>query len=169
MQLIARNKEKGPIVLDDVDTLADNKLSSGSSPSLNLSPVKNTRESIRTKLHKRPLPYLVFSDTVGGASRRARREASRRQYRPSQASRNSLVLPSGTLPPVPPTHPAFGTSPTFYVLLAALIQRPDDMLSSPLGKHILNYELPASFPFQLSPRSMAQLTPMITYFTTISK
>ena len=145
MQSIAGNKEKGPIVLDDVDTLADNKLSSGSSPSLNLSPVKNTRESIRTKLHKRPLPHLAFSDVVGGASCRARREVGRRQYRLGQASRNPLVLPSGTLPPVPPTHPAFGTSPTFYVLPAALIWRSNDMFSSPLGQHILDYEPPRKF------------------------
>ena len=37
-------------------------------------------------------------------------------------------------------HPAFGVGPTFYTQPATLIQGPDDMLSSPLGQHILNYE-----------------------------
>ena len=55
------------------------------------------------------------------------------------------MLPSRTLPPVPPVHPAFCTSPTFYVPPPALIRRPDEMLSSPLGQKILNYEPPCGF------------------------
>ena len=55
------------------------------------------------------------------------------------------MLPTGMLPPVPPMHPACGVTPTFYILPAALIQRPDDMLSSPLGQHILDYEPPRGF------------------------
>ena len=50
--------------------------------------------------------------------------------------------PSVTLPPAPPTHPTFGIAPTFYVPPTVLIRRPDDMLSSPLGQHILDYEPP---------------------------
>ena len=42
-QSIARDKGKGPIPPNDDDTLMDDELSSGSSPSLNLSPTKNTR------------------------------------------------------------------------------------------------------------------------------
>ena len=42
-------------------------------------------------------------------------------------------------------HPAFGTGPTFYMPPAALIRGPDDMLSSPLGQHILDYEPPRGF------------------------
>ena len=55
------------------------------------------------------------------------------------------MLPLGTLPPAPPVHPAFGTTPTFYVPPTALILRPNDMLSSPLGQHILEYEPPCGF------------------------
>ena len=55
------------------------------------------------------------------------------------------MLPSCTLPPIPPTHPAFGTTPTFYIPPAALIRRPDDMLSSTLGQHILDYKPPCGF------------------------
>ena len=59
---------------------------------------------------------------------------------------------------MPVVHPAFGTGPTFYMSLAALIRRPDDMLSSPLGQHILDYEPPRGLSYQLSPHSMALLT-----------
>ena len=49
------------------------------------------------------------------------------------------------MPPMPLVHPAFGTGPTFHMLLAALISRPDDMLSLPIGQHILDYEPPRGF------------------------
>ena len=89
MQLIASNKGKGPVVLDDFDTPTNDELSSGSPPSLNLLSIKNTWESTRTRSCKRPSPHLAFSDAVNGASRMARREAGRRQYRPGQALENS--------------------------------------------------------------------------------
>ena len=119
----------------------DDELSSGSSPSLNLSLAKNTRESTRIRSCKRPSPHSTFSYVVSGASRRARR----RQYQSGQVPGNSSVLPTGTLPLVPPAHPAFGTTPTFYTLLVALVQRPNDMLSSPLRQHIIDYEPLHSF------------------------
>ena len=67
-------------------------------------------------------------------------KVGRRQYRSGQALGNPLVLPTSTLPLVPPTYPTFGVKPMFYIPLTTLIQRPDDMLSSPLGQHILDYE-----------------------------
>ena len=95
VQPITRDKEKGPIVPDDVDTPMGDELSSGSYPSLNLSPVRNTQKSIRTKSRKRHSPHPAFSDIFSGASRRAMREAGRRQYRPRPAPGNPPVLPSG--------------------------------------------------------------------------
>ena len=77
-QSITCDKRKGPIVPDNVNTPADNELSSGSSPSLNLSLAKNTRESIRIRSRKRPSPHHAFSDAISSASRKARREVSRR-------------------------------------------------------------------------------------------
>ena len=56
-QPIARDKGKGHVIPDDVDNLTDDELSSGSSPSLNLSSIKNTRESTRTRSCKRPSPH----------------------------------------------------------------------------------------------------------------
>ena len=37
-------------------------------------------------------------------------------------------------------HLAFSVGPTFYTQPTTLIQGPDDMLSSPLWQHILNYK-----------------------------
>ena len=44
-QPIPHNKGKGPVVPGDVETLANDELSSGSSPSLNLLEAKKTWES----------------------------------------------------------------------------------------------------------------------------
>ena len=49
------------------------------------------------------------------------------------------------MPSIPFVHPAFGTWPIFYMPPVALIRGPDDMLSSPLGQHILDYEPPRRF------------------------
>ena len=55
------------------------------------------------------------------------------------------VLSISMIPQMSFVHPAFGAGPAFYMLPAALIHRPNDMLSSPLGQHILNYERPRGF------------------------
>ena len=137
VQSITSNSGKEPIILDDVDTLADDELSSISSPSLNLSPTKNAWENAKAKSVRSLSHHPTFSDAVSGASRRASRETSRRQNQPVQALRNASVLPEGIMPPVLPVgmmpqmsfvHLAFGTGPTFYMPPAALICRIDDML-----------------------------------------
>ena len=46
---------------------------------------------------------------------------------------------------MPLVYPAFGTRPTLYIPPIATIRSPDDMLSFPLGQHILNYEPPQGF------------------------
>ena len=69
--LTARNKGKEPIVPDNVDTLADDELSSGSSP--NLSSAKSSRaRSCQRRSH-----HLAFSNADSGTFRRARREIGR--------------------------------------------------------------------------------------------
>ena len=42
--------------------------------------------------------------------------------------------------PLPPMYPAYGTRPALYKPPATAIRSPNDMLSSPLGQHILDYE-----------------------------
>ena len=44
------------------------------------------------------------------------------------------------MPPMALIHPAFGNGPTFYMPPTTIIRKPDDMLSSPLGQHSLDYE-----------------------------
>ena len=72
MHPIARNRGKEPVVPNDVDTLTDDELSLGSSPSLCFSPAKNARESTKAKLHKKSLHHPAFNDAISGASRRAK-------------------------------------------------------------------------------------------------
>ena len=60
------------------------------------------------------------------------------------------VLPEGAIPPVlAQCHQcrlyAFGTGPTFYMPPTTLIRTPDDMLSSPIRQHILDYDPPRGF------------------------
>ena len=136
MHLIACNKGKKPIIPNDVDASADNELSLGNSSSLGLSPVRNKR----AKSGKRPSHHPAFSHTISGAFRRARREAGGGQSQPDRVPNNTSVWPTGVVPSVLLVYPTFGTWPTFYMPLEALIRGLDDMLSSPSGQHILNYE-----------------------------
>ena len=55
------------------------------------------------------------------------------------------MLPTGIIPPIPLVHPTFSTGPTFYMPPVALIRGLDNMLSSPLRQHILDYEPPYGF------------------------
>ena len=95
-----------------------------------------------------------LSDVVSGMSHKAMRETSKRQNQPVQGPSNAPILPECTKPPVLPAgmmpqilfiHPAFGLGPAFYISLTALIRKPDDMLSLPLGQYILDYEPPHGF------------------------
>ena len=93
--------------------------------------------------------FWGVTDVVSGASRRVRKEIGRRQNQLGQTLGNASVLPEGAMPPIllegtmPPillVHPSFGTTPKFYMSPTTSIRGPDDMLSSPLGQHILDYE-----------------------------
>ena len=85
VHLIALNRGKELIILDDVDIPVDDELSSRSSPSLSLSPVKNARDSAKAKSRKRPSHHPAFNDAISGASLRARRDATRRLNQSVQA------------------------------------------------------------------------------------
>ena len=141
MHPVAHNKGKEPIVPNDVDAPAYDELSSGSSLSLGLLPVRNKR----AKLGKRPSHRPAFSHIVSGAFRRARREAGEGQSQLDRILNNASVWPAGTIPPTSLVHPTFYIGSTFYMPLAALIRGLDNMLSSPLGQYILDYEPPRRF------------------------
>ena len=112
---ITHNKGKEPIVPDDVDTPTDDELSSSNSSLLSLSPTKNTR----AKLRKRPSHRPAFSNTLSGASCRARREVGGGQNQSDRVPGNMWALPAGAMPPMSFVHPAFGIGPTFYMPQAA--------------------------------------------------
>ena len=52
---------------------------------------------------------------------------------------------TGMMPLMPPMHPSFGVGSTFYAQPTTLIRGFNDLLSLPLGQHILNYEPPRGF------------------------
>ena len=51
----------------------------------------------------------------------------------------------GVVPIMPLIYPTFSTALMPYMPLVTTIRSPDDMLSSPLGRHILDYEPPYGF------------------------
>ena len=121
----ARDKGKEFIFPDDVDTLADDELSSSNSP--NLSPAKSSRARSR----QRHSHHLAFSNSNNGKFRQVTKETSRGQNQPNEVSRNAFVLPTGVMLPMPPIYPSFGTGPTLYTPPATTIRSPNNMLSSP--------------------------------------
>ena len=141
----ALNKGKEPIIPDDVDAPTDDELSSSRSPSMSPPPGRNALGNTRAKSRRKYSHRPAFSDAVSGASGRARREANKKQNQLEQPIGNALMLPAGTISPLPLLHLAFGTGPKFYMQPAAFIRRSNDMLPSPLEQHILDYEPPRRF------------------------
>ena len=135
----AHNKEKESIIPDDVDTLTDDELSSGSSSNFSLI------KSSRVRSRQRRLQHPAFSNADSGTFRRARKETSRGQNQLNGVPGNTSALPTGVMSPMLPVYPASGTGPMLYMLPATTIRILDNMLSSPLRQHILNYEPPRGF------------------------
>ena len=67
------------------------------------------------------------------------RAMSRGHNPPSQALGNTFVLPTALIP-MQPVYPTFGTRPALYMLPTVTIRDPNDIHSSPIGQHILEYE-----------------------------
>ena len=135
----ARNKGKEPIVPNNIDTPTDDELSLGSSS--DLSPAKSRRVKSRQRRSHRP----AFSNADSGTFRWGGRETDRGQNQPNGVPENASELHAGVMSPMPPVYPAFGTGSTLYTPSTTAIRIPNDMLSSPLGQHILNYKPPRGF------------------------
>ena len=88
--------------------------------------------------------HPIFSNANGGTFRRARSETGRGQNQPNGVPKNASALHAGVMPLMPLVYPAFGIGPALYIPPAVAICL-DDMLSSPLGQHILDYEPPRGF------------------------
>ena len=118
----------------------DDKLSSGSSPLSDLTPPKNTVEA-----KSRKMPPCRSSRSVNGMPHRVRREFSRERRQLERALENILAWLGGATSSLPFGYPTFGAALVPCMLAPTAVQGPEDMMSSPLGQYILNYEPPRGF------------------------
>ena len=148
-------------MLDDVDLSADDELSYGSSPLPRRSPSPNAGEA-----HSRKRPPCWSSRSISVARRRVRREPSRDQRRPTPTHQ---YVPSrvGGLPPlVLPMYSPYGATPTPQMIVPSAVRGLQDMLSTPLGQHILDYDPPRGFsipPFAMYDGSSDSYDHMLHY------
>ena len=131
------NKGKKPILMGESDPPADDELSSGSSPLLDRSPPQNNAEA---KSKKRP--PRRSSCSVSGVHRQVLREASRDKRHSELAPEYAPVRLEGMAPQFLPMHHPFGAASVPHLVSFPTFRVPEDMLSSPLGPHILSYEPP---------------------------
>ena len=95
----ARNKGKELIILDNINTSANDELSSGRLP--DHSPAKNSRARLRQRSSHCP----TFNKSNGGTIRQVRRETGRGQNQPNEVPMNAFALHESVMPPAPPNVP----------------------------------------------------------------
>ena len=89
--------------------------------------------------------------------RRVWREFSRERRQLEGAPENIPAWLGGATPSLPFGYPSFGVAPVSYMPTPTNVRGPEDMLSSPLGQHILSYEPPHGFaipPFSMNDDSL---------------
>ena len=154
-------KGKEAVVPDDIDLPADDELSSGSSLLPHRSPSPNAAED-----YSRKRPPRRSSKSVSVARRRMRREPSRDQ-RPPTPARQYVLGRIGDLPrPISTMYLPFEASPAPQTIFASVIRGPRDMLSTPFGQHILDYDPPRGFsipPFSMYDDSSDSYDHMLHY------
>ena len=74
-----------------------------------------------------------------------RREPSRDQRPPTPAHQYVLGGAGGLPTPVPSMYPPYGAAPAPQMIVPSAVRGPQDMLSTPLGQHILDYDPPRGF------------------------
>ena len=133
-------KGKEVAVPDDIDLSADDELSSGSSPLLRRSPSPNAVEAhLRKRLPRRS------SQSISVARRRVRREPSKDQRPLTPAPQYVPDRAGGFPPPVPSMYLPYEVAPTPQMITPSAVRGPQDMLSTPLGQHIMDYDPPRGF------------------------
>ena len=134
------NKGKEPALTDHSDPPANDKLSSGSSPLLrHLPPQSNAKAESR----KRPPRHS--SRAINGTHRRTRREANKDRPHSELAPEHMPTRVGGMAPQFLPAQYPYGVPLAPNAASYPPVRGPYDMLSSPLGQHILNYEPPRRF------------------------
>ena len=137
---IQPNKGKEPVLPGESDPPADDELSSGGSPLPDRSPPKS---NVEAESRKRPL--RCSSRSVSGVHYRVRRDACRDRRHLVLAPEHIPALLGGMAPPFSSLHLPFEAAPVPHMVSFSVVRGPEDMLSSPLGQHILSYEPPRGF------------------------
>ena len=132
---------------DDIDQPTDDELSSGSSPLSCRPPSPSTTEA-----HLRKRPPRRPSRSISVARRRVRREPSRDQRLQTLAPQYVPNRAGGFPPSLPSAYPPYGAAPTPQMIAPSAVRGPQDMLSTPLGHHILDYD--PSHGFSIPPFTM---------------
>ena len=133
-------KDKEVVTSDDVDLPTNDELSSGSSPLPRHSPSRNAAEA-----HSRKRPPRRSSRSISVARHRVRREPSRDQRLPSPTHQYVSDRAGGLPPPVPSTYPLYEAAPVPQMIVPSAVRGSQDMLSTSLGQHILDYDPPRGF------------------------
>ena len=133
-------KGKEVAMPDDVDLPTDDELSSSSSSLPRHSPSTNVVEA-----HSRKGRLVGPSRSISVARRQVQREPSRDQRPPTPAPQYVPDRAGGFPSPVPSMYPPYRASPAMQMIVPSAVWGPQDMLSTPLGQHILDYDPPRNF------------------------
>ena len=131
------NKGKEVAAPNDVDLPADDELSSRSSSLSRRSPTPDATEALSRKR-----PPRRTSRSISVARCRARREPNRDRRPPTPAHQHVPDRAGGFPPPMPSPYPTYGVVP---MIAPSVVRRLQDILSTPLGQHILDYDPPRGF------------------------
>ena len=94
---------------------------------------------------KRKRPPRRSSRFVIGMPRWVLPEFSRERRQTKCTLEHIPAWLGGVAPPLPFEYPAFETTLVPFMPVPIVLRRPEDMLSSPLGQHIISYEPPHGF------------------------
>ena len=133
-------KGKEATIPDDIDLPADDELSSGSSPLPCRSPSPKAAEA-----HSRKRSPCRPSRSISVTRHRTRRQPNRDQQPPMPAQQYVPDPTGGLLRPVPAIYPPFGSVAAPQMVFTPAVRGSQDMLSTPLGRHILDYDPPRGF------------------------
>ena len=154
-------KGKEVVAPDDVDLPADDELSSNSSSLPRRSPSPNAAEA-----HSRKKPPRRSGRSISVPRRRVRREPSKDQRPPTPAHQYVPNRARGFPPPVLSMYLPYRVVPKPQMIVPSAVRGPQDMLSTPLGQHILDNDPPRSFsipPFAMYDGSSDQYDHMLHY------
>ena len=140
VSLTKSNKGKEPALPDHSDPLADDELSSDISPFPHRSSPQNNVEA-----ESRKIPHCRSSRAISGTRHWMRREANRDRPHSELAPEHISTRFGGMAPQFLPTQYPCRVAPAQHAASYPPVRGPQDILSFPLGQHILDYEPPRGF------------------------